>query len=454
MAGLELPGVGGSHRAWWWASTFAVLGVEDRCGSTIRVEGRWRGRASPPHAIVGPTCGPAWTAAVSLSGLAGAGRGAARRMAGAALVSTLLLAACADGSSRAAPPGSGPEGSAPAPAADEDPGSSASADPGSTGDATPGATGPPDGAGPGLSPDASESESAGGPNTQATPATVPGPTLAAAPDDGVPRVVVTPTGVVGAVLAVEGHGYRMRTPCGGEATVTGTALGAATIVLDPGHGGDELGAEGPNGLDEKVLNLAVAEATEAILESQGATVVLTRTSDHRMTLGARAAIVRALGPAVFVSIHHNGGADGPSSEPGTETYAQAASPEARRLGGLLYEELFTVFASYDGIDWQGNVDAGAKYRLNGRGGDYYGILRETAGTPAVLSEAAFLANRPEADLLARQDVQQAEAEALARAVTRYLTTDAAGSGFVEPIPRASPGGPGGGADGCVDPPLR
>ena len=51
----------------------------------------------------------------------------------------------------------------------------------------------------------------------------------------------------------------MQTPCDNRATVTGTPLGGADIVLDPGHGGDEPGAVGPNGLVEKELNLAVAQ---------------------------------------------------------------------------------------------------------------------------------------------------------------------------------------------------
>ncbi|HEX8581771.1 MAG TPA: hypothetical protein VF640_05570, partial [Acidimicrobiales bacterium] len=66
---------------------------------------------------------------------------------------------------------------------------------------------------------------------------------------------------------------------------------------------------------------------------------------------------------------------------------------------------------------------------------------------------AFLSNPPEADLLARPEVQEAEAAAVARAVGRFLTTDDPGSGFVEPYPRTEPAGPGGGATGCVDPPL-
>jgi hypothetical protein len=105
------------------------------------------------------------------------------------------------------------------------------------------------------------------------------------------------------------------------------------------------------------------------------------------------------------------------------------------------------------VAWQSDTDAGAKYRLNSRGQDYYGILRRTAGVPAVLTEALFISNPPEAELLARRDVQDAEAAALARAVTRFLVTDDPGSGFVEPYPRVDPAGPGGGGRGCVDPPL-
>jgi N-acetylmuramoyl-L-alanine amidase len=260
--------------------------------------------------------------------------------------------------------------------------------------------------------------------------------------------------VVAAVLAGEGAGVRVRTPCGGEASIPGgTPISGATVVLDPGHGGAEPGAVGANGLTEKELNLLVAERTKAVLEAQGATVVLTRTSDYRITLGARADIVKALAPPVFISIHHNGGGDGPSDRPGTETYYQIASPESRRLAGLVYEELLALFSSYEGTTWMADTDAGAKYRTNSRGGDYYGMLRQTAGVTSVLSEALFISNVPEAELLARPEVQQAEAEALARAVTRHLSTADPGSGFTEPYPRTDPAGPGGGGSGCVDPPL-
>lgn len=279
--------------------------------------------------------------------------------------------------------------------------------------------------------------------------------LPAAPTDGPVRALVTPTGVV---VAVHGGGpgeWRVFTPCDNTAVVAeGTPIYGATVVLDPGHGGIETGATGANGLVEKDLNLEVARRAEEALEAQGATVVLTRTADYRLTLQARAAITLALQPPVFISVHHNGGHDGPMDKPGTEMYYQRVSPDSKRLAGILYEEIFDAFDDYEGISWHGNVDAGAKYRANAQGSDYYGILRRTIGVTGVLSEALFLSAHPsEAELLARPEVQQAEADAIARAVRRFMLSDDPGSGFTEPIPRESPAGPGGGGTGCEDPPL-
>lgn len=290
---------------------------------------------------------------------------------------------------------------------------------------------------------------------ETTTSVAPPPRLPAAPTGGEVKALVTPSGVVVPVLGRAGAGWRVGTPCGAQTTVAGgTPIFGATVVLDPGHGGIETGATGPNGLVERDLNLAVAELAKADLEHEGATVVLTRTGDYRVTLAARAALAQRLKPPVFVSIHHNGGADGPSDKPGTETYYQHASPASKRLAGLVYEDVFRVFEGRPGIDWDGNVDAGAKYRLSGSGADYYGILRATAGVTSVISEALFLSASPsEAELLARPDVQAAEAAAITTAVRRFMLGDDAGSGFVTPVPRTTPAGPGGGATGCTDPPL-
>jgi len=291
--------------------------------------------------------------------------------------------------------------------------------------------------------------------TTAPPTTTTAPLLAwpALPGDGVARAVTTPTGVVLAVVRANADGtFLTQAPCGGEVTVTGLALTGANVVLDPGHGGDEPGAVGPAGITEKAVNLAIALETERQLEALGATVVLTRTADYRITLASRAAIATNLQPQLFVSIHHNAAPDGPRDGPGAETYFQIASAESKRASGLIYEELVRAFSAYD-IAWVADSDAGAKYRPRDGGGDYYGILYRTAGVPAVLSEAAFISNPPEEALLADPGFQAVEAEALTKAIVRYVTTQDPGRGFVEPYPRTEPAGPGGGSDGCTNPPL-
>jgi N-acetylmuramoyl-L-alanine amidase len=270
---------------------------------------------------------------------------------------------------------------------------------------------------------------------------------------GAPGAVVTGGGIVLAVLRSNADGtFLVRAPCGGEATVRGTPITGAHVVLDPGHGGDEPGAVGPAGTPEKAVNLAIAQETKRQLEALGATVVLTRAADYRVTLVARGAIVTSLQPQIFVSIHHNAEPDESRPTPGAETYFQIASPESKRAAGLVWEELVEAFGAYD-IEWAADLDAGAKYRPSRDGTDYYGILRRSAGVPAVLSEAAFISNPAEEQLLADPAFQRVEAKALTEAIVRFVTTDDPGSGYVTPYPRTQPAGPGGGSDGCTNPPL-
>ena len=265
--------------------------------------------------------------------------------------------------------------------------------------------------------------------------------------------VVTATGVVGPMLERLEAGWRIGTPCGAEAAVgEGVEVGARHVVLDPGHGGTETGAVGEDGLLEKDLNLDVAIRVAALLEAEGVAVLLTRTDDIRLTLASRAEIARSVDAMALVSIHHNADPDGPSEAPGTEVWYQIDDPESRRLSGLVYEESFAALEPF-AVDWVADDDAGVKYRLNQRGTDYYGILRESAGIPAALAELAFLSNPAEEALLAGDDYRDTVAAAVADGIIRFLVSADAGSGFVEPYDRVEPAGPGGGAQGCVDPPL-
>lgn len=273
------------------------------------------------------------------------------------------------------------------------------------------------------------------------------------PAAGTPRLLVSPRGIPLPVLGREGERFRVNTPCGKTTLISGgTPVDEAAVVLDAGHGGAEPGAVSPDGLAERDINLAVVDHARAALQAAGISAVRTRTGDYRMTLGARAKVATALQPKAFVAIHHNAEPDGPRPGPGAETYYQVASPESRRLAGLIYEEVVNALSVYK-LAWVADTDAGAKYRRNDSGGDYYGILRLTAGVPAVLAELGFVSNPAEAELFRQADVQKVEGEAVARGIVRFLRSNDPGSGFVEPYPRSSPAGGGGGSSNCVDPPL-
>ncbi len=232
----------------------------------------------------------------------------------------------------------------------------------------------------------------------------------------------------------------------------GQADRSAEVVIDPGHGGSEPGAVGPGGLTEKELNLDVARLTVEALRAEGISAALTRPFDYRVTIASRVAVAAALHPKAFVSIHHNAEPDVEMERPGSETFYQFNSAESKRLSGLVYDEIVKALSAFS-AEWKGDRDAGAKYRLSDSGGDYYGILRRSgeAGLVASLAELGFISNPSEEALLQRDDVRQAEAGAVARALVRFLRSDDPGSGFTEPYPRAAPAGPGGGVTGCVDP---
>ncbi len=287
-----------------------------------------------------------------------------------------------------------------------------------------------------------------------TPETTPPGPFAPLPRPDAVRAVRTPAGYVLPVVGGDAQAWKVETPCAATAVVPGTPVAGAHVVLDPGHGGNEPGAVGPSGLREKDLNLDIARRVRDRLVARGATVVLTRDADVRMTLATRGAIARSLDPLVFVSIHHNAGSVGKAATPAPELYHQLTDPQSRRLAGLLWEELWPRLAPF-GADWAVGDQPGARARRSvATGDDFYGVLRHSHGVPAVLTEAAYLSNPTEDALLNTDAFRDAEADGIAAAIVRLVTTDDPGSGFVPTKEAAAPAGSGGGADGCVDPPLR
>ncbi len=92
-----------------------------------------------------------------------------------------------------------------------------------------------------------------------------------------------------------------------------------TIVVDAGHGGDEHGARGPQGILEKDVTLGVARRLKAAVESRlGARVILTREADQTVGLDERAAVANNNKADLFISLHANASVRG--SAAGAEVF--------------------------------------------------------------------------------------------------------------------------------------
>ncbi len=273
------------------------------------------------------------------------------------------------------------------------------------------------------------------------------------PVEGGVNAIVTPTGVLAAVLGRIDDGYLIETPCGFQAAIAwGQPLTTVDVMLDPGHGGDEEGAVAESGLTEASINMKVVRRAAALLTDRGISTALTRSGDYRMPIVQRAGLADALQAKALVSIHHNTPKAADSTIPGTEVYVQSTSAEARRLGGLVYERLVSDLAQFD-VSWVARTDAGVLTVLNDEGEDAYGINRRPS-TPSALVEVGYLANPAEADLFATDDYVAVAAQAIAEGIEAFLSTSAAGSGFVETPRSFNPSGATGGQSDCVDPALN
>ena len=177
-----------------------------------------------------------------------------------------------------------------------------------------------------------------------------------------------------------------------------------TVVIDPGHGGQDKGATGISGLKEKNVNLTVALYLEELLRARGFNVVMTRKNDTSLTLAERAALAEKAKADLFISIHANASLYNKYAS-GTETYYyqnKKTSPQSLYLASLIQQE----------------VSAALKLPSLGVKKAPFHVLRETS-MPAALVELAFLSNAVDETILASDHCLKLAAEALYRAVLRY-----------------------------------
>ena len=85
-----------------------------------------------------------------------------------------------------------------------------------------------------------------------------------------------------------------------------TAGGIRTVVIDPGHGGDDAGAKGAGGTEEKSLTLLIARRLRASLEARmGVRVLLTRDGDENVPVDRRTSFANNNKADLFLSLHAN-----------------------------------------------------------------------------------------------------------------------------------------------------
>lgn len=156
---------------------------------------------------------------------------------------------------------------------------------------------------------------------------------------------------------------------------------AATIVLDPGHGGHDSGGVPGQRYVEKRAALDVALRVRAQLQAAGHKVIMTRSSDVFVELSERVAISNhAPSKAVFVSIHFNSAPNADAH--GIETYYYDA--RGARLAAAIHKKVVAL---------SGEENRGL------RRARFY-VLRHNRRV-AALAELGFLTNPKEGARVAR-----------------------------------------------------
>ncbi len=221
------------------------------------------------------------------------------------------------------------------------------------------------------------------------------------------------------------------------------------VAIDPGHGGKDPGARGPDGLREKTVALAVAKKLAALIDRQpGMKAVLTRTGDYYVGLRERMVIARKADADLFISIHCNAVAHDPSVR-GTEVYVLsphgATSEQARwvanrenaadMVGGVDISDKSSQLASVlVDISQSATLDASfdlARRLMAAMGGInslLHPVVQQAAfvvlkapDIPSTLVETGFITNRNEERRLANPHYQEQIAHALLRGVRGYFT---------------------------------
>jgi len=213
----------------------------------------------------------------------------------------------------------------------------------------------------------------------------------------------------------EGAFYKIKTPDnlvgyiekehGKKATykvqTTINSLDELTVVLDPGHGGDDVGSlDNTETIYEKTLTLATAKTVKKTLEAAGINVIMTRTKDSEYTRLAKVAeITNNANANLFISFHYD-----------NYDYANQA-------------EGYTTYYYYDHSEAFANTihtQLAANNSLSDRGVQVanYMVLRNTF-VPGILLELGYLNNDNDLAIMNTANYRQMVADAILAGIENY-----------------------------------
>lgn len=191
------------------------------------------------------------------------------------------------------------------------------------------------------------------------------------------------------------------------------------IILDAGHGGEDVGATSVNGVFEKDLNLSLTFILGEMLTEKGFAVVYTRSEDKLLykenenikgirkisDLKNRCSIARNYPEALFISIHMN--MFGDSKYSGLQVYYSQNNSESKTLAGAIQSSVKKELQPENNR----NIKAGK---------DIY--VLENIDNPAVLIECGFLSNPEEAKKLSEKEYQKILSFSIICGIIEYMNT--------------------------------
>ncbi|MCY0146561.1 N-acetylmuramoyl-L-alanine amidase [Hoeflea sp. G2-23] len=226
-----------------------------------------------------------------------------------------------------------------------------------------------------------------------------------------------------------------------------------TIVIDPGHGGIDGGAEGADGSMEKNISLAFAEALKRALEQEdGIRVAMTRTDDTFLSLSARVRKAREEKADLLISLHADsirvrslrGATVYTLSDKASDVLAQSLADQENRddvlAGGASLDEApeavaailvdlarteTRVFSSDLAQEVIHSFEGQVKLINNPHRQAGFKVL-QAPDVPSVLVELGYLSNSEDEKLLTDETWRKNTARLLAQSVHKYRQTILAG----------------------------